>query len=74
MVRCIGRGCLRDKWLIAVGTSWLLKRMDISPAQDTEEGHRVSAERGATGDTFDRQHKPEGLTAPSDESILCVLM
>ena len=26
----------------------------------------------ATGDAFDRQHKPEGLTAPSDESILCV--
>ena len=25
-----------------------------------------------TCEAFDRQHKPEGLTAPSDESILCV--
>jgi hypothetical protein len=44
MVRCIGRGGLRDKRLIAAGTNWLLERADGLPARGTEEGHRVSAE------------------------------
>jgi len=72
MVRCIGRGRWRDKRLIAAGTNWLLERADGLPAHGTEEGHRVSAERGTTCKAFDRQYKPESLTAPSDESILCV--
>jgi hypothetical protein len=72
MVRCIARGRWRDKRLIAAGTNWVLERADGLPARSTEEGHRVGAERMATGDAFHRQDKPEGLTAPSDESILCV--
>jgi len=72
MVRCIGHGCRRDKGLIAAGTSRLLEPVDGLPARGTEEGYRVSAERAATGDAFDRQDKPEGLTAPSDQPILCV--
>lgn len=72
MIRCIGRGRWRDKRLIAAGTNWLLEWADGLPARATEEGHWVSAERGTTCKAFDRQHKPEGLTAPSDESILCV--
>ena len=44
MVRCIGRGCWRDKRLIAAGANWLLERADRLPARATEEGHRVSAE------------------------------
>jgi hypothetical protein len=44
MVRCIGSGRWRDKWLIAAGTSRLLERADGLPARGTEEGHRVSAE------------------------------
>ena len=72
MIRCIGRGCWRDKRLIAAGTNWLLEWADGLPARATEEGHWVSAERDTTCKAFDRQHKPEGLTAPSDESILCV--
>jgi hypothetical protein len=71
MVRCIGRGRWRDKRLIAAGTHWLLERADSMPARGTEEGHRVSGEGITTCEAFDRQHKPEGLTAPSDESILC---
>jgi hypothetical protein len=72
MVRGIGRGRWRDKRLIAAGTHWLLERADGVPTRGTEERHRISAEGLATGDTFDRQHKPEGLTAPPDDSILCV--
>ncbi len=72
MVWRIGRGRWGDKRLIAAGTHWLLERADGVPTRGTEEGYRISAEGPATGDTFDRQHKTEGLTAPPDESILCV--
>jgi hypothetical protein len=71
MIRSIGRGCRRDKRLIAVGTHRMLEWADGVPARGTEEGHRVGAEWMAAGTAFDRQYKPKGLTAPSDESILC---
>ena len=72
MVRGIGRGRRRDKRLIASGTSLLLEWVDGLPAHGTEEGHWISAERGATCEAFDRQDKPEGLTAPSDQSTLYI--
>jgi hypothetical protein len=72
MIRCMGRGRLRDKRLIAAGTSWLVERADVLPARGTEEGHWVSTECRTTYEALHWQHKPEGLTAPSDESILCV--
>ena len=74
MVRCIGRGCRRSKWLIAAGTRRLPDRADRLPTHRTEEGHWVCAERGAACEALDRQDKPEGLTAPSDESIPCIFM
>lgn len=72
MVGCVGRGRFRDKGLIAAGTSWLSERVDILPAGCTEEGYRIDAEWMATGKAFYRQHKPESLTAPSEEPILYV--
>jgi hypothetical protein len=50
----------------------LSERVDILPARCTEEGHRIDAEWMATGKAFYRQHKPESLTAPSEEPILYV--
>jgi|SRR5688572_2533815 len=72
MVRCIGHGRFRYKRLIATNASRLLEWADGVPACGTEKGDWVSAERGPTCEAFDRQHKPESLTAPSDEPILCV--
>jgi hypothetical protein len=50
----------------------LSERVDILPAGCTEKGHRIDAEWMATGKAFYRQHKPESLTAPSEEPILYV--
>src|SRR5688500_11864584 len=72
MVRCIGHGHFRYKRLIATDASRLSEWADGMPAPGTEKGYRVSAEHGTTRETFHRQYKPESLTAPSDEPILCV--
>src|ERR1041385_5068724 len=72
MIGSICRSRQRDKRLIAAAANRLLKRTDCLPTRVTEEGHRVSTEWMAAGTALDRQHKPEGLTAPSDEPILCV--
>jgi len=72
MVWGIGCGRRRDKRLIAAGTCRLLEWVNGLPTHGTEEGHWVSAERGATCEAFDRQYKPEGLTAPSDQPTLCI--
>jgi len=44
MIRCVGRGRVRDKWLVAAGTYRMLERADGVPARGAEEGDRVSAE------------------------------
>src|SRR4051794_5040620 len=69
MIWSMGRGYRRDKRLIAASTNRLLERTDGVPARGTEEGHRVGAECMATGHALHRQHKSDGLTAPSHESI-----
>lgn len=74
MVWCIGRGSWRDKGLVAADTSRLLERTDVLPARGTEEGYWVRAECMATAQAFHRQHKPDGLAAPTDEPILCAFL
>jgi len=73
MVRCIARGRLRDKGLVAAGASWLMERVNALPTCGTKEGHGIGTQYNTAGDAFHRQYKPKSLTAPSGKPILSAL-
>jgi len=70
----VAGSCVRDEGLIADGAGWLLERADFLPAGCAEEGDRVDGEGLFTGQTFHWQDKPDRLTAPADEPLLCEVM